>query len=117
MKLDTLRTHLLAKKATTEETPFGPEALVFKVVGKMFALIAWEESPLSITLKCDPDLALTLRNQYKAVQPGYHMNKKHWNTITLDSSIPDDEILGMMDHSYNLVVSGLKKTDRQKLQD
>lgn len=116
MKLDTLRTYLLAKKATTEETPFGPEALVFKVVGKMFALIAWQEVPLSITLKCDPDLALTLRNQYNAIKPGYHMNKKHWNTITLDSSIPDDEISGMVDHSYNLVVSGLNKADRQKLQ-
>lgn len=117
MKLDTLRTYLLAKRGTIEETPFGPEALVFKVVGKMFALIAWEEKPLSITLKCDPDLALTLRNQYKAIRPGYHMNKKHWNTITLDNSIPDDEVFGMIDHSYRLVVSGLKKTDRQKLQE
>ena len=116
MKLESLRAFLLKKKGTTEETPFGPEALVFKVMGKMFALVAWQDKPLRISLKCDPELALTLRHQYQAIQPGYHLSKKHWNTVTLDESIPPDEILEMIDHSYNLVVKGLKKSDRQQLQ-
>jgi len=116
MELETLCAYLLKKKGATEERPFGPEALVFKVVGKMFALIAWEEIPLRITLKCDPDDALALRDQYEAVQPGYYMSKKHWNTITLDGSIPNDEILGMIDASYALVVKGLKKAIRRELE-
>ncbi len=115
MKLEELRKILLEKRRTTEETPFGPQALVYKVMGKMFALIAWEEDPISISLKCDPDLALALRAQYPAVIPGYHMNKKHWNTITLDGSIPEKEIFFMIDESYALVVKGLKKADREKL--
>ena len=116
MELESLRTFLLTKKGAIEETPFGPDALVFKVMGKMFALVAWQESPLRITLKCDPDLALTLRHQYEAVQPGYYMNKKHWNTVTLDQTIPDDEILGMIDDSYSLVVKGSKKCERRQLE-
>lgn len=116
MELETLRACLLEKKGATEERPFGPEALVFKVMGKMFALVAWEEIPLRITLKCDPDDALALRDQYKAVQPGYYTNKKHWNTITLDGSIPNEEILRMIDDSYALVVKGLKKAVRQELE-
>lgn len=116
MTLDRLRTYLLQKNGTTEEQPFGPEALVFKVVGKMYALIAWQETPLQITLKCDPDLALSLRDHYAAVQPGYHMNKKHWNTIELDGTISDNEILTYIDHSYNLVVKTLKKSDREILE-
>lgn len=116
VNLETIRTYLLTKKGVTEETPFGPDALVFKVMAKMFALLAWQETPLRITLKCDPDLALTLRSQYQAVQPGYYMNKNHWNTISLDGTIPDELILGMIDDSYELVVKGLKKADRQKLE-
>ena len=115
MNLESLRKTLLNKKSTTEETPFGPEALVYKVMGKMYALIAWEKDPLTITLKCDPDFALVLRAQYPAIIPGYHMSKKHWNTITLDGSIPEDEILEMIDDSYDLVVKGLKRVDREKL--
>ncbi|MDY7041739.1 MAG: MmcQ/YjbR family DNA-binding protein [Chloroflexota bacterium] len=117
MELDVIRTYLLDKKGAIEERPFGPEALVFKVMGKMFALVAWEEVPLRITLKCDPDDALALRDQYEAVQPGYYMSKKHWNTITLDGSVPDDEMLRMIDDSYALVVKGLKKSVRQKLEE
>jgi len=117
MELESLRTYLLKKKGTTEELPFGPKALVFKVMGKMFALVAWEESPLRITLKCDPDHALALRDVYAAVQPGYHMHRDHWNTVTLDGSIPHDEMLEMIDHSYALVVKGLKKSVRQALQE
>ena len=78
----------------------------------MFALIAVEKTPLRINLKCDPELALDLRAAYSAVQPGYHMNKKHWNTITIDGSLPDEEIVTMIDDSYDLVVKGLgKRTD------
>ena len=116
MNLEPIRTYLLKKKGTTEDHPFGPDALVFKVMGKMYALLAWEQTPLRITLKCNPDDALSLRDQYKAVQPGYYMNKRHWNTITLDGSIPDAEILEMIDDSYALVVRGLKKSLRQKLE-
>ncbi len=116
IELEPLCNYLLDKKGTTQEQPFGPDTLVFKVVGKMFALVAWQDTPLQMNLKCDPDLALTLRSQYQAVGPGYHMNKKHWNTIILDNSIPHDEIVGMIDHSYELVVAGLKKADRQKFQ-
>ena len=83
----------------------------------MFALVAWNETPLRVTLKCDPDDALALRAQYEAVQPDYYMNKAHWNTITLDGSIPDEQILEMIGVSYDLVIKGLKKADRQKLRE
>ena len=116
MKLEQLQTYLINKKGAVEETPFGPETLVFKVMGKMFALVAWEETPTGVTLKCDPNFALALRAQYEAVQPGYYMNKKHWNTITLDGSISDEQISDMIDDSYDLVVKGLKKADRQELE-
>ncbi|MEA3342053.1 MAG: MmcQ/YjbR family DNA-binding protein [Chloroflexota bacterium] len=116
MELKALYAYLIEKKGAAEERPFGPEAMVFKVMGKMFALVAWEEIPLRITLKCDPDDALALRDQYEAVQPGYYMNKRHWNTITLDGSIPDDAIWRMIDGSYALVVKGLKKAVRQELE-
>ena len=115
MNLKSLQETLLNKKGTTEETPFGPEALVYKVMGKMYALIAWEENPLHITLKCDPDFALALRAKYPAITAGYHMSKKHWNTIILDGSIPEEEIIEMIDDSYALVVKKLKKSDRGKL--
>ena len=117
MQLEKLRTYLCEKKGVTEEIPFGPEVLVFKVLGKIFALIAWQESPLRISLKCDPEHALALRDIYDAVQPGYHLNKRHWNTVILDGSIPEREIFQMIDNSYKLVAKGLKKSDRQKLQE
>ncbi len=116
-ELGPLRDCLLKKTGATEEYPFGPEAMVFKVMAKMFALVARTETPLRITLKCDPDLAVGLREVFKAVHPGYHMNKKHWNTVTLDGTVPDDEILRMINDSYDLVVKGLKKADREKLQN
>lgn len=115
MNLKTLTAYLLAKKGTTEETPFGPEALVYKVMGKMFALVAWEADPLTITLKCEPGQALLLRDVYPAVRPGYHMNKTHWNTITLDGSIPDAELRGMIDDSYELVASSLSRALKEEL--
>ena len=106
---------LLQKPGAVEEYPFGPEAAVFKVMGKMFALIAWQEDPLRITLKCDPDEAQALRAVFAAVEPGYYMNKQHWNTVTLDGSIEKAAVLNMIDSSYELVTRGLKKADREKL--
>ena len=113
--LKILRNYLLQKPGSAEETPFGPQALVYKVMGKMFALVAWEETPLTISLKCDPDEALFLRDLYPAVIPGYHMSKRHWNTVTLDDTIPELEFWRMVDDSYKLVVRGLKKVDRDLL--
>ncbi len=116
MKLEQLRTYLLTKKGVTEEMPFGPTALVFKVMGKMYALVGWQENPLRINLKCDPEHALALRAIYDAVIPGYHMNKDHWNSVILNGSIHEDMILTMIDDSYNLVVKGLKQSDQKKLE-
>lgn len=115
MELKTVTSWLLAKKGATEETPFGPDALVYKVMGKMFALVAWEEDPLAISLKCEPGQALFLRDLYPAVRPGYHMNKTHWNTVTLDGTIPEDEVRGMIDDSYDLVVKSLTRALREEL--
>ncbi|HEX8489757.1 MAG TPA: MmcQ/YjbR family DNA-binding protein [Chthoniobacterales bacterium] len=115
MNVESFRDYCLNKPAATEGTPFGPEDIVFKVGGKMFALLALEEVPPAANLKCDPDLALELRDRYEQVQPGYHMNKKHWNTIVLDGVIPDNEVRKMIDHSYDLVVQSLPKAKRAKL--
>ena len=117
MELKQLTTYLLGKKEATEETPFGPEALVYKVMGKMFSLVAWESDPLTITLKCEPGQALLWRDVYPAVRPGYHMNKAHWNTITLDGTIPAAELWEMIDDSYHLVVNGLTRAQREALAD
>ena len=96
--------------------PFGPDVLVIKVFNKMFALIAWQDDPLTITLKADPVDAVILRRQYEAVKPGYHMNKKHWNTLTLDGSIPNGELRQMIDESYELVVRGMNRADQARLE-
>ena len=106
---------VLAEKGAVEEYPFGPEVAVYKVMGKMFALAAWEDKPLRVTLKCDPDEAHALRSLFEAVEPGYYMNKEHWNTITLDGSMEGAIITEMIVTSYNLVTKKLKKADREKL--
>jgi predicted DNA-binding protein (MmcQ/YjbR family) len=110
MDLEEFREYCLRKTGATEETPFGPDVLVFKVGGKMFALTSLERFPAAANLKCDPDLALDLRDRYQQVSPGYHMNKKHWNTVEIDSGIPDAELSKMIDHSYDLVARKLSKT-------
>jgi predicted DNA-binding protein (MmcQ/YjbR family) len=109
MNAESFRAYCLGKPAATEGTPFGPDNIVFKVHGKMFALLALDEVPTAVNLKCDPDLALELRDRYEQVQPGYHMNKKHWNTVMLDGVIPDPEVRKMIDQSYNLVAASLPK--------
>jgi predicted DNA-binding protein (MmcQ/YjbR family) len=115
MNLEQIRKYLLSKKKTTEELPFGPQALVYKVLGKMYALIAWEENPLYISLKCDPERAVSLRAGYAAIKPAYHMNKTHWNMVYFDGSLSDEQIKELIDHSYDLVISKLKKSEREKL--
>ncbi len=112
MNLIALRNHCLAKPGVTEERPFGPETLVFKVMGKMFALTGDEPQPRSINLKADPDEALALRAEFEGVLPGYHMNKKHWNTVLLQADVPEVSICEMIDDSYFLVVNRLPKADR-----
>ncbi len=109
MDLAKFREYCLSKPQATEGTPFGPEVVVFKVRGKMFALASLDELPATANLKCDPDLALDLRDRYEQVRPGYHMNKKHWNTVEIESGIPDLELRKMIDHSYDLVVASLPK--------
>jgi len=115
MDLEAFRDCCLAKMGAAESSPFGEDTIVFKVGGKMFALAALDEIPAVVNLKCDPDLALELRDRYEQVRPGYHMNKKHWNTIELGSGVPDGEIRKMIDHSYDLVVRGLPKATREEL--
>ncbi|HSH38856.1 MAG TPA: MmcQ/YjbR family DNA-binding protein [Chthoniobacterales bacterium] len=115
MDVDAFRAFCLRKPGATEDSPFGPEHIVFKVGGKMFALLAFEEIPPTANLKCDPDLALELRDRYAEVQAGYHMNKKHWNTVQIDGEIPATELTKMIDHSYELVVKALPRAQRERL--
>lgn len=115
MNIEEIREYCLQKKAVTESFPFDESTLVFKVMGKMFALTSLEKEP-SINLKCDPGKAIELRERFPAVQPGYHMNKRLWNTIYLDESITDNLIREWIDHSYNLVVEKLPKKDQIQLQ-
>jgi predicted DNA-binding protein (MmcQ/YjbR family) len=102
MNIETIREYCISKKGVTEGFPFGEDTLVFKKRGKIFAL-ANLDGDLSLNLKCDPDYAIELREKYPAVTPGYHMNKKHWNTVNIDGSVPDKEIFSWIDHSYNLI--------------
>lgn len=115
MNLEVFRAYCLSKKGVTEELPFGEDTLVFKVMGKMFALTSISAFS-SINLKTDPEKGAELRERYDAVRPGYHMNKKHWNTIVMDGSIPDREIREWTDDSYQLVVAGLTKTQKSALE-
>jgi predicted DNA-binding protein (MmcQ/YjbR family) len=98
-----------------EDYPFGDEVAVFKVGGRMFALVALGAPPGTVSLKCDPDLASDLRARYAAITPGYHLSKRHWNTISLDGSVPEDELLELIEHSYDLVIARLPRAQRDKL--
>lgn len=111
--LRNIRAYCAKKKGAVEEFPFDFSTLVFKVGGKMFALMNIDAEPVSINLKCDPFLSLELRERYPQVTPGYHMNKKHWNTLLVDGGMPDDEVLRLIDHSYDLVAMGAKKGARR----
>jgi predicted DNA-binding protein (MmcQ/YjbR family) len=112
MDIETLRDYCLAKKETTEGFPFGETVLVFKVKGKIFLLARLDQPVLEFNVKCDPERAIEWREQFAAVQPGYHMNKKMWNTVTMDGTIPSRIIREMIDDSYYEVVQSLPKKDR-----
>ena len=107
---------LCLRFAGAEETfPFGPETSVFKVRGKMFALAQLERKPLKVSVKCEPELAVELRSSYDAVRPGYHLNKRHWNTVTLNAGVSDQLVREMIEDSYDLVVSALPRRTREQL--
>jgi len=109
MNTETLREYCLSKPGTTESFPFGGDTLVFKVGGKIFALLATESQPTTINLKCDPERAVQLREEHTAVTPGYHMNKTHWNTVILNGSVRSADVQEWIDHSYDLVLKSLPK--------
>jgi predicted DNA-binding protein (MmcQ/YjbR family) len=115
MSPEELRDCCLSFPGAEETFPFGPESSVFKVAGKMFALSRLLATPLRVSLKCDPPLAEQLREAYEAVIPGYHLNKRHWNTVIIDGSLPDQMIAEMVEDSYDLVVSGLPRARRRAL--
>ena len=115
MYAEDVREVLLSKGHVSEETPFGPEVLVYKVGGKMFALLTIEEVPVRMNLKCDPECALDLRDRHESIIPGYHMNKKHWNTLVLDQTLPKTLIHELIDHSYDLVFEALPKKVKAEL--
>jgi predicted DNA-binding protein (MmcQ/YjbR family) len=112
---DSLRRWCLTRPSAVEEFPFGPETSVFKVGGKMFALAALDAWPLTVSLKCERALAEALPAEHSSVRPGYHLNKRHWITVTLDGSLSDELVFGLLEDSYELVVEGLPKRRRLTL--
>ena len=114
MNIEELRDYCITKDFTEEGLPFGPTVLVFKVMGKMFALVGLDNDPLSVNLKCDPENAIALREEYACVLPGYHMSKTNWNTVILDGSVSDKLVMQWIDDSYNLVLAGVPKSVKAK---
>jgi predicted DNA-binding protein (MmcQ/YjbR family) len=110
-----LRRYCLGLPGVVEEFPFRPELSVFKVAGKVFALVPLKDRPLRVSLKCEPALAEQLRATYDAIVPGYHLNKRHWNTIEINGSVPDQAVLDMVEDSYDLVVDGLPRRVQAEL--
>lgn len=116
MNIESLQSYCLSKPGVEETLPFGPDTLVYKVMGKVFLLTSLDDPDgLRFNVKCDPDLAVELRDEYACVLPGYHMNKKHWNTIVVDGSVPSKKLKEWIDHSYELVVKSLPKKLRDEL--
>lgn len=118
MQIDQLRDYCIHKKGVTEHFPFDDVTLVFKVMGKMFLLVGldhWEKGETSMNVKCDPEKAIEFREQYESVNPGWHMNKKHWNTVTLNEDVDDELAFEFIDHSYELVVKSLTKKLQEAL--
>lgn len=112
MNIEMLREYCLSKPGAEETLPFGPDTLVFKVNGKMFLLTGLDADPLQFNVKCDPDKAAELREEYSCVLPGYHMSKKHWNTIVVDGSVPTKQLKEWIDDSYDLVNGPKKKAKK-----
>lgn len=117
MNIETFRDYCLRKKGVEETFPFGEDVLVFKVMGKMFALTGLDNPEFKVNLKCDPDWALELREQHPEIQPGWHMSKKLWNTVYFEESLNDDFLCKLIDHSYELVVNSLSKKLRTELEN
>jgi predicted DNA-binding protein (MmcQ/YjbR family) len=115
MDASELRAWCLRQPGAIEDFPFGPAPSVFKVAGKMFALSMLERTPLEVSVKCEPELAVGLRESHPAIRPGYHLNKRHWNTVTLDGSLPDQFVRDLIEDSYDLVVSALPRRVREQL--
>ena len=115
MRAAELREWCLAHVGAIEDFPFGSEVSVFKVGGKMFALSMLGRTPLEVSLKCEPELAVQLRDSYAAIRPGYHLNKRHWNTLTLDGSLSEQFVREQIEDSYDLVVSALPRRTREAL--
>ena len=114
MHIEQLREYCLSKPAVTESCPFGPDALVFKVADKMFLLTGMDSQPLSFSAKCEPGYALELRDRYPhTIQGAYHMNKRHWNQVACNGELSDQQLMELIDHSYDLVVAGLTKQARR----
>ena len=116
MDVTSLRRYLLDLPGALEDYPFGPDVPVFKIMGKMFACLSPDQAPPSVTIKLDPLHGQMVRAAFDAVRPGYHMNKEHWNTVKLDGTVPEDELLGWIDESYELVVHGLTRAQQAQLQ-
>lgn len=117
MDIETFRQYCLSKKGVTESFPFDESTLVFKVLNKMFALTGLNAVEFTANLKCDPDRAIELRERYQDIRPGYHMNKKHWNTVALAGDVEDSLLKELIDHSYELVVKKMRKKDRELLKN
>ena len=115
MDIESLRDYCLLKPAVEETFPFGPDTLVYKVGGKIFLLCSLDSDSLQFNVKCDPEKAIELRERYDCVQPGYHMNKKHWNTITADGTVSNSILKEWIDDSYALIVDSLPGKEREKL--
>lgn len=115
MTLDELKRYLRSKPGATEDTPFGPEHLVYKVMGKIFAVVGWDEEPMTMSIKCDPERVEELRQVFRAVKPAPYFDKRYWNLVVLDGSVPEPELLAMTDDSYDLVVGGLPRARREQL--
>jgi predicted DNA-binding protein (MmcQ/YjbR family) len=116
MNIEEFREYCLSKKGTSEDTPFGPDTLVFRVVGKIFVLTSLDNPEFKANLKCEPNYAIELREQYDFIVPGYHMNKVHWNTVNLEKA-GTKLVQSLIDHSYEQVLKGLSKKEREKLQE
>jgi predicted DNA-binding protein (MmcQ/YjbR family) len=116
MNLEDIREYCIKKPGVSEEFPFDEVTLVFKVMGKVFLLTGLDAPEPSLNLKCEPEYAIELREKYVGVKPGYHMNKKHWNTVSLDNDVPEKLIYSLIDHSYQQVVAGLSKKQIQELE-
>lgn len=115
MNIEALQEYCLTKAGVEETLPFGPDVLVYKLLGKVFLLLPLNSEQLQFNVKCDPDLAVELREEYDCVQPGYHMNKKHWNTILVDGSVPSKKLKEWIDHSYYLILNSFPAKQREQL--